>query len=232
MHKVERGHQERHNSTIAAKRCRCVRREVAGATQIASVLQAAGFRSEIRAFQTAVDAFDEAVADRLGIHRTDLRCLDLLERHEAMTAGELAKASGLTTGAVTRLLDRVERMGYARRVRDSADRRRVLVELTPLARERAAEFYGPIAQAGQTGLERYSADQLTLLRDFLRGARAFHEQRTNPAQGAAEGTESLRSSAAARPLLLSSASADTTPASLRQKTREPRRRRTQSAAAS
>jgi DNA-binding MarR family transcriptional regulator len=134
---------------------------------------------EIRAFQTAVDTFDDAVADRLGINRTDLRCLDLLDRHEAMTAGELANASGLTTGAVTRLLDRVERMGYAQRVRDTADRRRVLVQLTPLARERAAELYGPIAHAGQAGLERYSADQLKLLRDFLRGARALHDERTN-----------------------------------------------------
>jgi DNA-binding MarR family transcriptional regulator len=134
---------------------------------------------EIRAFQTAVDAFDEAVAGRLGINRTDLRCLDLLERHGPMTAGKLAHASGLTTGAVTRLLDRLERMGYAQRVRDSADRRRVLVELTPRARERAAELYGPVAQAGQTGLERYRAEQLTLLRDFFRGARAFHEERTN-----------------------------------------------------
>jgi DNA-binding MarR family transcriptional regulator len=134
---------------------------------------------EIRAFQTAVDAFDEAVADRLGVNRTDLRCLDLLERHGAMTAGELAQASGLTTGAVTRLLDRVEGMGYARRVRDSADRRRVLVELTPRARERASELYGPMAQAGQTGLERYSVEQLKLLRDFFRGARAFHEERAN-----------------------------------------------------
>jgi DNA-binding MarR family transcriptional regulator len=132
---------------------------------------------EIRAFQTAVDALDEAVADRLGINRTDLRCLDLLERHGAMTAGELATASGLTTGAVTRLLDRVERIGYAQRVRDRADRRRVLVELTPLARDRVVELYGPIAQAGHTGLKRYTADQLQLLRDFLRGARALNEQR-------------------------------------------------------
>jgi DNA-binding MarR family transcriptional regulator len=132
---------------------------------------------EMRAFQTAVDAFDEAVADRLGVNRTDLRCLDLLERHGAMTAGALARASGLTTGAVTRLLDRVERMGYARRVRDRGDRRRVLVELTPLARERAAELYGPIAGAGRSGLERYSGEQLALLRDFLRGARALHERR-------------------------------------------------------
>lgn len=138
---------------------------------------AAEVADEIRAFQTAVDAFDEAVADRLGINRSDLRCLDLLERHGAMTAGELARASGLTTGAVTRLLDRVERKGYARRVRDSVDRRRVLVELTPRARELARELYGPIAQAGRRGLERYSAEELTLLRDFFRGGRAFHEER-------------------------------------------------------
>jgi DNA-binding MarR family transcriptional regulator len=149
---------------------------------------------EIRAFQTAVDAFDEAVADRLGINRTDLRCLDLLERHGAVTAGELARASGLTTGAVTRLLDRLEHMGYAQRVRDSADRRRVLVELTPLARERATELYGPIAHAGQAGLQRYSAEQLTLLRDFFRSARAFHEDRASRLRSAAAGPSRVVSS--------------------------------------
>jgi DNA-binding MarR family transcriptional regulator len=139
----------------------------------------AGVALEMRAFQTAVDAFDEAVADRLGINRTDLRCLDLLDRHGAMTAGELAKASGLTTGAITRLVDRVERMGYARRRADGADRRRVLVALTPRARELAAELYGPVAQQGYAGLARYSAEQLGFLRDFLQGARTFHEQRAS-----------------------------------------------------
>jgi DNA-binding MarR family transcriptional regulator len=134
---------------------------------------------EVRAFQTAVDAVDEAVADHLEINRTDLRCLDLLGQHGAMTAGELAEASRLTTGAVTRLLDRLERAGYARRVRDPGDRRRVLVELTELANRRAAEVYGPIGEAGQTGLERYTADQLTLLRDFLRRGRARYEERVD-----------------------------------------------------
>jgi DNA-binding MarR family transcriptional regulator len=80
-----------------------------------------------------------------------------------MTAGELAEANGLTTGAVTRLLDRLERAGYARRVRDTGDRRCVLVELTELANRRAAELYGPIGEAGQTTLDRYTADQLALV---------------------------------------------------------------------
>ena len=132
---------------------------------------------EVRAFQTAVDAVDEAVAGRLGLNRTDLRCLDLLGQHGAMTAGELATASGLTTGAITRLLDRLEGAGYARRMRDTGDRRRVLVELTELANTRATELYGPIGEAGQTELERYTADQLTLLRDFLRRGRALYEER-------------------------------------------------------
>lgn len=132
---------------------------------------------EIRAFQHAVDAFDQAVADHLGINRTDLRCLDLLHRDGAMSAGDLARACGLTTGALTRLLDRIERTGYARRVHDARDRRRVVVELTPLARKRAAELYGPVGSTGVASLERYSTDQLMTIRDFLAGGRALHERR-------------------------------------------------------
>ena len=70
---------------------------------------------ELRGYQSALDAFDEAVAERLGINRTDLRCLDLLSQHKRLTAGALARASGLTTGAVTFVLDRLERRGLVRR---------------------------------------------------------------------------------------------------------------------
>lgn len=141
---------------------------------------------EMRAFQTAVDAFDEAVAERLGINRTALRCLDVLGQRGAVTAGELAEATGLTTGAVTRLLDRLERSGYAKRLRDTADRRRVLVELTPLAQSRAAELYAPIGETGRTALARYTADQLALLRDFLRAGRALYEERIRQVGGSAD----------------------------------------------
>jgi hypothetical protein len=61
---------------------------------------------------------------------------------------------------------------------DTGDRRRVLVELTELADRRATELHGPIVEAGQTGLERYTADQLALLRNFLRRGRTLYEERT------------------------------------------------------
>ena len=74
-------------------------------------------------------AFDDATAERLGINRTDLDCTDIIERHGGITAGELAAEAGLTTGAVTAVIDRLERAGYARRVRDDEDRRRIKVEV-------------------------------------------------------------------------------------------------------
>ena len=89
----------------------------------------------------ATDRFDHAVADALGVNRTDMRCMDMLEREGPLPAGRLAEAAGLTSGAMTTALDRLERAGFVRRVRDREDRRRVLVELTPEAGRVTTEFY-------------------------------------------------------------------------------------------
>jgi DNA-binding MarR family transcriptional regulator len=128
---------------------------------------------EIRRYQNAQDEFDDAASQRLGINRTDQRCLDILDLNGQMTAGRLAAESGLSTGAVTTLLDRLEEKGYVRRVRDTVDRRRVLVELTDEARKRAAEIWGPIAAEAGEGWANVSDEQLLFLRDFLTGSRAF-----------------------------------------------------------
>jgi DNA-binding MarR family transcriptional regulator len=133
--------------------------------------------SAMRAYQRAVDKYDELVASRLGINRSDLRCLDLLHETGTMTAGQVAAGSGLTTGATTRMLDRLERIEYVRRRPDRADRRRVLVELTPRARKLAVELYGSFEDAA-AGLSRYRPDQLALIRDFLNGGRVTYAQRT------------------------------------------------------
>lgn len=125
---------------------------------------------EIAEFQSAADVVDEAAAERLGIIRTDLRCLGLLMRG-LVNAGQLADASGLSPGATTAALDRLERAGYARRVRDPADRRGVLAEATSEALQRIEELYGPIEQEGLERLARYSQAELALLRDFLREGR-------------------------------------------------------------
>jgi DNA-binding MarR family transcriptional regulator len=131
--------------------------------------------SEIRGLHAARDAADEALIAHLGINRTDGRCLDILEREGVITAGRLAEASGLTTGAVTAVLDRLERAGYARRVRDTADRRRVLVEATEKTRRLVPEFFAELLDEVETLLGRYSVAELTLLRDFIRRDREIND---------------------------------------------------------
>ncbi|OIJ66828.1 MarR family winged helix-turn-helix transcriptional regulator [Streptomyces mangrovisoli] len=82
--------------------------------------------------------FNQAVADHLGLHPTDLQCLNLLTLEGGpATTGRVAELTGLTTGSATRLVDRLERAGYVVRQRDAADRRRVWVATVP---ERVAEL--------------------------------------------------------------------------------------------
>jgi len=83
----------------------------------------------LRELGEAAGLLEQVMADRLGVARTDLGVLSLLAVHGPQAAGELADATGLTTGAVTGCLDRLERVGFARRSADPLDRRRVMVTL-------------------------------------------------------------------------------------------------------
>ena len=130
---------------------------------------------EIRRSQLATDRFDSAVAEALGLNRTDMRCVDVLDREGPVTAGHLAEATGLTTGAMTVALDRLERAGYARRIRDSADRRRVLVELTPEAMRDANQFYAGHAAMAERLYQRYTLEQMEMLLEFVRESRQFND---------------------------------------------------------
>jgi DNA-binding MarR family transcriptional regulator len=132
--------------------------------------------AEVRAYQRAVDAFDESVAELLGINRTDMRCLDvLLERGEA-TPGQLAEAVGLTSGSVTAMLDRLERTGFVQRAPDATDRRRFVVRPTTKSFEGCAALYVPIAEEGSRQLARYTVAELELLIDFVRRDRELQER--------------------------------------------------------
>lgn len=133
---------------------------------------------EVRQQQIAYDRFHDAVAGYLGINRTDLRCLDLLDLAGRQTAGELAAQMGLSTGAVTAMLDRLEKIGYVRRVRDPADRRRVLVETAELASERGREIYQPFEEQTVPMFARFTDEQLTVVRDFLRIGNDFYAVQT------------------------------------------------------
>ena len=132
---------------------------------------------EVRRSQTATDRFDQAAADALGLNRTDMRCLDVLDREGRMSAGRLAAATGLTSGAMTAALDRLESVGYVRRVRDPDDRRRVLAELDSVSLERARSLYSEHFARSQEVYRRYSESELELLLEFVRQGREFNEQR-------------------------------------------------------
>src|SRR4051812_48206802 len=96
----------------------------------------------LRRNQVLTQMLDEAAADYLGINPTDGRALDVIDQQGRITAGDLARELRLSTGAVTTLVDRLERAGFARRVADDLDRRRVLIEVTPVVSELAVRIYG------------------------------------------------------------------------------------------
>src|SRR5919197_2458576 len=131
---------------------------------------------EVRRSQNATDRYDQAVADAIGLNRTDMRCLDIIEMEGLVTAGRLGEMSGLTTGAITTVIDRLEIKGFARRVRDPRDRRRVLVEMTPEARSGSMDYYSEhMAHAGRL-YNRYTLEQIELLLEFVRGSRELNDR--------------------------------------------------------
>jgi DNA-binding MarR family transcriptional regulator len=131
---------------------------------------------EVRRSHAATDRFDQAVADALGINRTDMRCLDIVQLEGPVTAGRLAELTGLTTGAITTVIDRLEKAGFAHRVRDPNDRRRVLVEMDPEAMRGADNFYGEQMAESERIYKRYTLEQLELLLEFVRGSRELNER--------------------------------------------------------
>jgi DNA-binding MarR family transcriptional regulator len=123
-------------------------------------------------FGSAADAVDAAAADLLGVNRTDLRILGaVVER--ALTAGQVADTVGLSPAAATTAIQRLVARGYLTREPDPDDRRRAVVELTAAARRRAEEIYGPVGEAGEAELQRFTAAELEVIADFLEHGRAL-----------------------------------------------------------
>jgi DNA-binding MarR family transcriptional regulator len=133
---------------------------------------------EVRAWQSDQDVFDEEAARYLGLNRTDLRVLDITDQRGQITAGQLAREARLTTGAVTAVVDRLEKAGLMRRVRDESDRRRVLLELREENHRRAEPVWGPIAAEAQTFFDDFTVEQLRTITEFMRRSRAFNRRHT------------------------------------------------------
>jgi DNA-binding MarR family transcriptional regulator len=144
----------------------------------------AALGAAMQAYQRSTDAWDDQVARGMQLNRTDLRCLDWLF-DGPKTAGQLAEAIGLSSAATTTLLDRLERRGLVQRVRGTADRRQVRVEMTELGQRMTGVFYAPLAIEGAAILERYSEAELAQFLDFIVAARELtdtHRARIQAAQ--------------------------------------------------
>ncbi len=127
-----------------------------------------------RAAQSASDLMDEAFADFVGINRTDARCLDAIDQNGTLTTGDLARYVGLTSGAMTTVIDRLEAAGLVRRTRSLSDRRKVHLELTAEAHRLGTEVYGPLARAGQPLVERLSDEQIATITEYLEMSRRLN----------------------------------------------------------
>ncbi|MFE1450018.1 MarR family winged helix-turn-helix transcriptional regulator [Streptomyces olivaceoviridis] len=126
---------------------------------------------ESRRYLAAYVLFNQAVADHLGLHPTDVQCLSLLTAEpEPLTVRQIADRTGLTTGSATRLVDRLERGGYVTRTPDRQDRRRVLVTPVPERLARVTALWDDLGQTWQTLLDDHSEDELRAITRHLRRA--------------------------------------------------------------
>jgi DNA-binding MarR family transcriptional regulator len=122
----------------------------------------------VRLFIAGSSLFSQRVAEKLGMHPTDIQFLNVLNLLGPLTPGALAQCSGLSTGGVTVVLDRLEKAGYVRRTSNPADRRSVLVVLQPGRQKRVNVHYESVEQQFVSVLEGFSEDELgTVLKFFL-----------------------------------------------------------------
>jgi len=122
-----------------------------------------------REFSTAIVMFHEAVGRLLGLSAVERKCIDVLRRLGPVTAGTIGESTGLTTGAVTGLMDRLEKAGYVRRERDPHDRRKVVVHLLPNDQLDAllAAAFGPFGEDMAKIATRYTPAEHRVIADWI-----------------------------------------------------------------
>jgi DNA-binding MarR family transcriptional regulator len=145
--------------------------ETQGATEASARIRTEQVTQLVTEMQRSSDIstfFINAVAAKAGINHTDLKVLSILSRQGPLSAGRIAELTGLTTGAITFILDRLEKAGYARMVRHPIDRRIVLIELIPEPLQRATgNYFADMSQATAEAVKDYTDEQLELVVDFL-----------------------------------------------------------------
>ena len=151
---------------------------------------AAAFGAGIRRTGALMQLMGQAAADRIGINATDLNCLNILSFSGRMTAGELARATGLTTASITGVIDRLEEAGYVTRERDPRDRRRVVVQVVlEKALKDVASVFRPMIRDWQEVAAHYSDDELRLIVDFYGRMEEVFRHHLGRLRGGPEPTE-------------------------------------------
>src|SRR5919106_4318210 len=152
--------------------------------------------AQTRELGTRESLYGQAVADQLGMNQTDLECGDLLAYYGPMTAGRLAELVGLTTGAITGVIDRLERAGMVRRERDANDRRRVIVHAQPGADPLGEPTYAARKEALAEVAEQYSDEDLAVIvRRAAKGvSQAVKQTKTEAKQSAKQVKQSAKDS--------------------------------------
>jgi DNA-binding MarR family transcriptional regulator len=120
-----------------------------------------------RQLSTATVMFHQAVADRLGLNVTDHKCMDLLLLGGPLTAGELAEKTGLTTGAITAVIDRLEQAGFVSREDDPHDRRRVVVQVVEKRSRDIERLFEPFGAAFGKLTSQFKDAELATILDYM-----------------------------------------------------------------
>jgi len=134
------------------------------------------FDWEVRQLSTATTMAASAIAQQIGMNSSDLQCAELLVRMGPLTAGQLAELSGLTTGAITGVVDRLERAGWAKREADSKDRRRVIIRALPQDSPAESSLYNPYTEAMSDLLADYNDEELGFILEFINRLTAVTSQ--------------------------------------------------------
>jgi DNA-binding MarR family transcriptional regulator len=131
---------------------------------------------------TATVLFHNAIADRVGLNATESKTLDLLTRLGPLTAGEIARHTGLATASVTSLIDGLERKGFARRRRDEEDRRRVIVEPVMEKIEAFGPYFAVFSELTTELIEAYTEAEIELILDVMARVTSFMQRATERLQ--------------------------------------------------
>ncbi len=173
-------------------------REAPGREELLEQLLGAG-----RQLSTATIMFHQAIADRLGLNLTDHKCVGVLLTQGPLTAGELADLTGLTTGAITGVIDRLEKAGFVCREDDPHDRRRVIVRTVPKRVREISRLFDDLAARVTELSTRYTDKELTVILDFMgRSCEGLHaatlklRQQTEPGSKRPPGNAERKSRAA------------------------------------